>query len=189
MKTEFEIAFREINREELINKIENLGWECYLERTLMKRHVFDNPTKENSYIRVRDEGNKITCTYKEIGSWDLTIHSVKELETEIKDYDAMVWMLKQLWMPQKAYQETYRETWKIGDEVEFMIDEWPGLKPFIEIEAESEEIVKKYSQLLGFNYSDGIFWAVDEIYLAELWIPRDIINNLKIITFENPPKK
>jgi hypothetical protein len=38
-----------------------------------------------------------------------------------------------------------------------MIDLWPGLNPFIEIESHSEENVKKYSELLGFDYSDGIF--------------------------------
>jgi len=35
---------------------------------------------------------------------------------------------------QKAYQETRREVWKINDEIEIMLDEWPGISPFIEIE-------------------------------------------------------
>lgn len=59
-------------------------------------------------IRVRDEWNKITCTYKEIRNWKLDITSVKELETEISNYDAMVGIFRNLWLKQKAFQESYR---------------------------------------------------------------------------------
>ena len=82
-----------------------------------------------------------------------------------------------------------REIWEINNEIELMIDIWPWLKPFIEIEGKTEKIVKKYSELLWFNYSEWIFWTVDQIYLKELWIKPDIINNLAEITFENIPKK
>jgi hypothetical protein len=52
--------------------------------TLMKRVVFENPLKkEKSYLRVRDEGNKITCTYKEITDGKLDINSKKEIETTV----------------------------------------------------------------------------------------------------------
>ena len=50
-------------------------------------------------------------------------------------------------------------------------------------------VVKKYTQLLGFNYEEGFFWAVDQIYLKELWIKKEVINNLPEITFDNYPKK
>lgn len=34
-----------------------------------------------------------------------------------------------------------------------MLDEWPGLKPFIEIEADSEIAVKNVTKKLGFEYN------------------------------------
>jgi hypothetical protein len=37
-------------------------------------------------------------------------------------------------MREKSYQETYREVWEMNNEIEIMIDEWPGMSPFIEIE-------------------------------------------------------
>jgi hypothetical protein len=49
--------------------------------------------------------------------------------------------------------------------------------------------VKKYSELLGFDYSDGIFWTTDEICLIELWIPKDVVNNISEISFDKPLKK
>jgi len=155
----------------------------------MKRVVFDNPIIKDSYVRVRDEWDKITCTYKQIKSWKLDINSVKELETEVKDFDIMVWIFENLWLKKKSTQESYREVWEINNEIEFMIDIWPGLKPFIEIEWENEQLVKKYSKLLWFNYSEWLFWTVDQIYLKELNIEPDYINNLGEISFENPSKK
>ncbi|MDD3303116.1 MAG: hypothetical protein PHN31_06185 [Candidatus Gracilibacteria bacterium] len=65
MKTEYEVVFTNINKGEIIEKIKNLGGICSKENTLMKRFIFENSNnKRGSYLRVRDEGDKITCTYK-----------------------------------------------------------------------------------------------------------------------------
>ncbi len=93
-----------------------------------------------------------------------------------------------MWLKQKSYQETLREIWETEDKVEFMIDTWPWLKPYLEIEWPNEKIVRKYVDLLGFNYNDWLFWAVDVVYKKELWIEKNVINNLKEITFENIPE-
>ena len=68
-----------------------------------------------------------------------------------------------------------------------MIDEWPGMPPFIEIEWADEESVKKYSALLWFDYQKAIFWTVGQVYKTVAWLEEEYINNLKEITFENPP--
>ena len=67
-----------------------------------------------------------------------------------------------------------------------MLDIWPGIKPFIEIEWTNEAIVREYIDKLGFKYNDWIFWAVDELYYREHWIPHDVTNYRKEITFNNP---
>lgn len=189
MKTEFEVQFLKIDREKIIEKLKNLWAKCIMKNTLMKRVVFENPlNKAKSYLRVRDEWEKITCTYKEIRWEKLDINSKKEIETTVWDFDTMVEIFKTIWLKQKAYQESYRETREIDDKVFFMLDEWPWLKPFIEIEWESEEIVREYSKKLWFDYENAWFFgAVDELYLAEAWIPKEIMNDMEIITFENPP--
>lgn len=190
MKTEFEVVFTEIDRENVIKKIKALNWICIKENTLMKRVVFDNPLKlEGSYVRVRDEWDKITCTYKETKSWKLDITSVSELETEVWDFNEMINIFKKLWLKSKSYQEMYREIWKINDEIDVMIDLWPWLKPYIEIEGANEEIVRKYSEKLWFNFDDWVFWSSFQIYEKELGIDFDTMNNLEEITFDNIPKK
>jgi adenylate cyclase class 2 len=80
----------------------------------MKRIVFENPhDSENSFFRLRDEGNKITCTYKNILPGDKNIDSVSEVETAVTDFEAMKKILLLTGLKIKAYQETYRETWSI----------------------------------------------------------------------------
>jgi len=190
MKTEFEVVFPDINKKEVIQKIEELWWVQIKKNILMKRIVFENSNNRKwSFLRVRDEWDKITCTYKEENVWKLDINSVKELETVVEDFDVMVNIFKKLWLNQKSYQETYREVWGINNEIEIMIDLWPWLKPYIEIEWENEEIVKKYSKLLWFDYNNWIFWTVSQVYKKELWLDYDYVNNLKEIIFDNPPKK
>ena len=189
MKTEFEIKFAKINREQMREKLKNIWAKCIMQNTLMKRVVFENPlNKTSSYVRVRDEWGKITTTFKDINQDILDINSVKEIEVEVSDFESMKNIYTSLWIRQKSYQETYRETWGIDDKVYFMLDEWPWISPFIEIEAENEDIVREYVIKLWFNYDNWFFWAVDELCFDEVWIPREILNNLEFITFENPPK-
>lgn len=106
-----------------------------MKRTLMRRVVFRNPINpDDSFARIRDEGmGKITCTYKEMPNGEVSIDSVKEIECEVSDMQSMRGIFMSLGIPEKSYQESFREVWKIGS-VECMLDEWPGLKPFIEIE-------------------------------------------------------
>jgi len=186
MITEFEVAFIGINKGEVREEIKNLGWICTKKETLMKRVIYEK--WENSYARIRDEWDKITCTYKEIWDWTLDINSVKELETEVWDFEVMKSIFDKMELRRKSYQENKRETWKINWEVEMMIDTWPWLNPFIEIEWENEEVVKKYSKLLWFDYNNWVFGTVDEIYLKEHWMSKKFINSLWEITFKNPPK-
>lgn len=189
MDIEYEVAYQNANHDNLREKIIQLWWVCSQEKTLMKRIIFKDPLHPKKwYFRVRDEWNRITCTYKQIKNWELNAHSVLEAETEVSSYENMKTILQQTWITQKSYQESYRETWKIWANIEFMLDEWPGIKPFVELEWKNEETIKEYSKKLWFNYRDWIFWGVDQIYNRQLWIPCDIINNLTEITFKHPPK-
>ena len=190
MKTEFEVVFAPVERESIREKLKNIGAKCTKVNTLMKRIVFANPEdSENSYLRIRDEWGKITCCLKTVAEWDLDIESVKELETQVDDFEIMKNIFLWVWLKQKSYQETYREIWELPWKVDFMIDEWPGMSPFIEIEWPNEKIVKEYSEKLWFHYDKAIFWTVDQVYKKILWFEEWYINNLPEITFVNPPKK
>lgn len=117
-----------------------------------------------------------------------TISGQKELEVEVGNFDNTVSMLKLLGFREKAYQETKRELWRLND-VEIMIDEWPFLEPFIEIEGANEEAVRAIAEKLGFDYSEAIFGPVTIQYSQKYNLEEDLINNKTpkiIFDMENP---
>jgi adenylate cyclase, class 2 len=152
----------------------------------MIRYVFAHPTNSKAYIRVRQEGDKVTTSYKEDDAkqW---ISSVREIELTIDNAEAMRQLYLALGLREKAFQETYRETWAHSDVI-ITIDRWPGLKPFIEVEWPNQESVMSTVHALGLTVEDGLFGTVSDIYHKELWIPHKVINETAIITFDAPPK-
>lgn len=81
--------------------------------------------------------------------------------------EAMRHIFLGLGIPEKSYQESYREVWKL-DDGEIMLDEWPGLRPFIEIEGPDESSVRSIVQKLGFDFEKGMFGGAGRKYELEL---------------------
>ena len=184
MYTEFEIKFIKIDKDEIRSKLEKIWAKCVKKETLMKRVIFD--LWERKYIRIRYEWDKITCTYKEVAEDTSKIDCVKELETTVGDFETIRQIFIKSGLRQKSYQENKREVWEIKNECEFMIDTWPWLNPFIEIEWNDEKIVKKYVDLLWFDYENWLFGSLDVVAEKELQLDKNYVNNKKEITFNNP---
>lgn len=104
----------------------------------MKRKVFDYPDKKlehiRGWIRVRDEGDKITFSYKRL--IDRTIEGTKETFVVVDSFDAICDLLIAVGFDRKSYQEIKREKWML-DGVEITIDTWPRIPTFVELDGES----------------------------------------------------
>jgi len=166
-KIEFEATFLDINKEHIRSRLKKVGAELTKEETFMKRYTIELPEghkKEGAWLRVRDEGDKITMTYKRIKE-DKTddIANQKEIEFVISDFDAGVAFLETIGCHKQAYQETKREVWEYLD-CEIMIDEWPHLEPLVEVEGNSERSVKQVSEMLGFDWNEAKFVSADYFY-------------------------
>ena len=186
MQTEIEVKFLSINVDELRNKLLHVWAINTKERTLYRRIVYNDPLgNKSAFLRLRDEWDQVTMTYKKVVDVN-KLDWVLESEILVSNFEEAKNILYQLWIEQKAYQETYRETRTIWTTV-IWIDEWPWLQPFIEIEWESEDEVIHISNTLGFHFEDGVFGSVSEIYGIELWFTGDQINTISEITFKNPP--
>ncbi len=188
MDIEFEATFIDQNINELRKKLKQLNAKLVKPEVLMRRAVF-SPRQNmiGGWMRVRDEGDKITMSIKQITGEK--IDEQKETELVIQSYDKGIQFLMAIGAKKKSYQETKRESWEYnGTKIE--IDTWPGLDPFIEIEGSSESIVKQVAEELCLDFSTAIFGAVDVIYKKKLGIPFEVINDkTPEITFENPPVK
>lgn len=188
MNTEFEATFLHHDPAVVRQKLSAIGARCVAPERVLRRTVFHPPqSAPNTWLRVRDEGDRITMSIKRTDSADIA--GQKEVEMTITDFAAGVQFLEAVSARQKAYQETKRESWQHGS-VQIEIDTWPGLAPFVEIEGPTEAAVKQMAEELGFDYTTAVFGPVGLIYQQELGIPIEVINNhTPEITFERPPQK
>lgn len=190
MKSEVEAKFLNVNHDELRTKLAEL--DAILEHPMraMRRVVIHTPamTEKNAFVRVRDEGSRITITYKQFD--EDSIDGAKEHEVEVSDFDAAVGIFTVAGLEYDTFQESRRENWKLGD-TEIMLDEWPWLKPYIEIEGPAEESVRTLATKLGFDWADAIFGGVANAYriqyphIGEQGVT-EINQNWSVIKFSEP---
>jgi len=164
MNTEFEAKFLNIDKEAVRTKLKGAGATLVRPEFFQKRVNFELPKERRSndtWLRVRDEGDKITLALKTIEGSSIT--DQKEIQLTISDFNSAISLLELIGCEKKAPQESKRELWKIGD-TEITIDTWPALETFVEIESKSEDEVKRIANLLGFDYTKAIFSAVGRLY-------------------------
>jgi adenylate cyclase class 2 len=185
MKIEYEATFPNIDKDEIRERLKKAGAILIRPEFLQKRIPLNLPVGSEisgGFLRVRDEGDKITMTLKVVDGEKIS--DQKEIILTVDNFDEAVNFLRAIGCTDKSYQETKREIWKL-DGVEIMIDEWPFLEPLVEIEGSSEDEVKKVSEKLGFNYTDAIFCTVDKIYAKRYGISNRILTRgTPRLTFE-----
>ena len=190
MQTEIEAKFLDVSIDGIRAQLQQLGAELKVPMRHMRRALIEEAhhAAENSFIRIRDEGDKITLTFKRRLEGDevATITSTQELETTVGDFDTTVKIFAEAGWNYITYQESRRETWML-DDVEIVIDEWPWIRPYIEIEADSEQKVEQTAEKLGLLWADAVFGSVDVIYSRDYpdMKVRGVID-VKEVRFDDP---
>ncbi len=166
MDKEIEATFINIDVDEIRDKLKQIDAICVLPERLMKRKVFDFPgsplQNKGGWVRVRDEGNKITTSYKEEQRKN-DVEGTVESQVVIDSFESMCSIYEQIGLEQKAYQETKRESWKLGN-VEIEIDTWPWIPTFLEVEGLNKKDLKKIADKLGLDWEDALFGDVTVVY-------------------------
>lgn len=189
MKTEIEAKFLHVDPDDIRRRLEAAGATCKQPMKDMRRVIFrsDDMDAKHAYLRVRDEGYRVAMTYKQFDEMSLT--GAKEIEFSVGDYEAAVELLKTIGLEARSVQETRREIWELGD-AEVVIDEWPWIDQFIEIEASSEDAVKSTAEKLGFDWNDAAFGDIMTAYRAEYPHlgnePKDMVYNLPEVRLGDP---
>ena len=189
MKIEYEATFTNIDKQDIRERLKKIKGKLIRPEFLQKRIVFNLPQEykiKGGWVRVRDEGDKITMSLKVVDGTG--IESQREICLKIDNLEKAYAFLTILGCEKKAYQENKRELWKIAG-VEVTIDEWPFLEPFVEIEGNSEESVKNVAKKLGFDYKKALFCSIDTLYSNKYNLSEDIINNQTpkiVFEMENP---
>lgn len=168
---EIEVKFLNINVPELIAKLEKLGAKKVGDFNY-RRQVMDFPgftlDKKGAWLRIRDEGEKIIVAYKQRQGWEEAGSSgkdtgMKEIELEVKDFEQAISLFSELGMINKQYVENKRTRYILNN-VEFDIDYWPLLEPYLEIEAKTQEEIDTAIDLLGYNKYEAKIFSTTQIY-------------------------
>lgn len=188
METEIEAKFPNINADEFRSILKKTGAVLEHPEVLMRRKNYDYPDrrleKSGGWIRVRDEGDKVTLSYKQLN--DRTLHGTKEVNVAVDDFDKTCRFLEAIGMKAKAYQETKRERWNCNG-VEITIDTWPWVPTFVELEGPTEELVRRLASDLGFDWSKAMHGSVETIYQMHYDFTEREIDGWESITFIAPP--
>ncbi len=162
MKKEIEIRLLNINKEQFVKSIVDLGAKKVSE-ALQKRYVYDfNPIQYNKWIRLRTNGEKTTLTIKEIIDRN-AIDGTNELELVVSDFANANSILEQLGYSHRNYQENYREVYYLND-VEISIDSWPLIPTYVEFEAKSEKSIQSLLEQIEYNKNNLTTLDVTSIY-------------------------
>lgn len=163
MKDEIEVKFVNVDHDAVREQLKKLGGVCEHPMRTMRRVVVHTPemSKKNAFIRIRDEGYRTTMTYKQFDSD--SVDGAKEHEVSVSDFDEVVSILARGGLEYDVYQESKRENWLLGD-VEIMLDEWPWLNPYIEIEGDSEAKLQEVAKQLGLKWDEAVYGGVANVY-------------------------
>jgi adenylate cyclase class IV len=138
---------------------------------------------------VRDEGDKVTMAYKArlgVKKSDGTENDegMEEIEVEVNSFEKITKIFQKIGLKEKFYEENRRIRY-VKNDVEFDIDFWPGIKPYLEIEADSWEKVEDSIKELGLDPDKKKIFSTWQIYHLNGINEGDY----KIITFEKMVKK
>jgi adenylate cyclase class 2 len=168
---EIEVKFLNVNVNEIETKLRNIGAKRVFDR-VYRRKVYDYPdlrlNAAHSWVRVRDEGDKVTFGFKQrtgAKSSDGTTNDtgMDEVEVEVSDFEKTALILEKIGLKRKFYEENRRIRWVKG-EVEFDIDHWPLLEPFLEIEARSMEQIDGAIAELNLDQADKRIFVAWQVY-------------------------
>jgi len=188
MQTEIEAKALNVDHDALRVKLRALGAVLEHPMRVMRRYNFDFPDarlqqEKNAWARVRDEGGKITASYKQLDG--RTLHGTKEVCVTVNSFDDAKALFEALGLVVTSYQETKRESWRL-DELEIELDHWPWTEPYIEIEAPDADAMKDIFAKLGLDYTQAVFGSVEVVYQNEYDVDEATVQNIKTVRFDLP---
>ena len=189
---EIEVKFLNINPKLIEKKLKDIGAKKIFEK-LYRRRVFDYPDLrldyQGAWVRLRDEGDKKTLTFKQrigIKTHDgkTSDKTMEEVEVEISDLEKTAEILSKIGLREKHYVENRRIRYQLGN-IEFDIDSFPKLEPYLEIEASSWQEIDKAIKLLGLNPKNKKIFSTYQVYRLK----GINVNDYKEVTFKKMIKK
>lgn len=162
MEIEYETKVLDIDVQKVQQMLKKIGARKIFDKH-MRRYVYEpNPKDRTRWIRLRDDGRKVTLAYKKIED-EYKIEGTREIEVVVNDFEKTHQLLQAIGFVAKAYQENRRIHYEYRG-VCIEIDFWPKIPPYLEIEGGSKKIVEGMVRKLGFKLSQTTSVNTDTVY-------------------------
>lgn len=162
---EVELKVRNIDKEEIIKKIINLGATRVFSGKVIDFR-YDTPdrdlSRQGKALRIRQKGSHIYLNLKGKKKSKESIIGRDEIGVKISNFKTMQRILNELGYIKIFELIKYRIEYRLGD-INFDIDEYVGLDPILEIESDSYEKVKEYVKILEIEEQD-----IGRVYIREI---------------------
>lgn len=161
---EIEVKILEINVEEVEKKLKEMGAEKVFEDKVVSVY-FDFSDKllekEGKILRLRQKGDKVILTYKELISQE-EAKIMDEYELIVSDFETIKRIFEGLGLFPLYEFNKHRTTYKLNN-TNFEIDKYPDIPAFLEIEAPNLETINKYISEFGFSREEAKSYSVKEV--------------------------
>lgn len=152
MPEEIEVKILNINKQDIISRLEKIGAQKILE-TRQKIWSYDYPDRKLNTLqrscRIKTEANKTYMCYKHRTSKQ-TYKVAEEYEIEVSNLEHTCKIIEGLGLicVNEREKDRISYTW---DKIRFDIDQWPRIPTYIEIESTTRELVNKGIQIIGYQ--------------------------------------
>jgi adenylate cyclase class 2 len=153
--TDFKELLSQSNKE-ILFKITNSD---ILNETIKSKLI--NP---NKWIRLRKSNEKVELTTKHVFQKNnLSVQKVLECEIGVSSFEETNNLLESIGIVRRNYQEKIRHSFKYKS-AEIEIDEWPMLKPYMEIECDDEAVITEIIEKLNVGNKEIVSLNTEQLY-------------------------
>ena len=150
---EIEVRFLEVDKDDLIRRLQELGATDKGEDLLEEKIIYDKALtwrdESGKFLRLRTQKGKTQLCYKHRTAQSAT--GTEEIEFEVSNPEAAEALLDRLGYVAFRAQQKKRHTFVLGD-VTVDIDTWPRIPTYVELEGTNEDSLKEAALKLGFDW-------------------------------------
>jgi len=161
---EIEVKILEINVEEIEKKLKKIGAEKVFEGELVSIY-FDFSDKllekKGKILRLRQKGNQVILTYKELISQD-EAKIMEEFELKVDDFNTMKRIFEGIGLFPLYEFNKHRTTYKLN-QTHFEIDKYAGIPAFLEIEAPDLKTIDEIVSEFGFSKEEVKSYSIKDV--------------------------
>ena len=165
---EIEVKILNVDRRRIARTLTSLGAEKVFDGHIVTLFFdFKNRAlaEAKNLIRLRKEDGKTVLTFKKFLGNEAA-KTMEEYEIVVSDMENMKKILESLGLSVTESMRKHRVSYRLG-RAQFDIDkyerEYGYIPEFLEIEAESVDMIHKYTKLLGFTIEDCLPWSTEDL--------------------------